>query len=72
MVELKAKEHCCEECAILPPGISFYAPCNQPAVAIIKWKGRSDASIRVCASCMDHNVRRRGGMILGPYPPKAT
>jgi hypothetical protein len=67
MPELKAKDHCCEEAAILPPGMDFYAPCNQPAVSIVGWKGRDDKPIRMCAVCAEHNVRNRGGEIVGPY-----
>jgi hypothetical protein len=63
-LNLKAKEGCCEEAAL---GIPFYAPCNKPAVHIIRWKGRSDPAIRVCAACADHNVRHRGAEIVGPF-----
>lgn len=61
-LDLKAKPGCCEEAAI---GIPFYAPCNQPAVHIVGWKGRTDKAILMCEACADHNVRNRGGEIRG-------
>lgn len=61
MLELKAKPGCCEEAAI---GVPFYAPCNQPAVAIVGWKGRSDKPIRMCSLCVGHNVVNRGGEVI--------
>lgn len=61
MLNLKAKPACCEEAAI---GVPFYAPCNQPAIAVVGWKGRSDAPIRMCAACLNHNVKNRGGEVL--------
>lgn len=61
MLDLKAKPGCCEEAAL---GVPFYAPCNQPAVAIVGWKGRSDKPIRMCAACMDHNLKNRGGELI--------
>lgn len=51
----------CEEASTLSR--EFYTPCNAPAVYIVGWKGRSDAPIRMCAACTDHNVRNRGGEI---------
>lgn len=65
-LELKAKEHCCEEAAIGMP-VPIYVPCNQPAVNIVGWKGRSDKPIRMCEFCTDHNVRNRGGEIISKY-----
>jgi hypothetical protein len=65
-----AKPGCCQEAAL---GVPFYAPCNRPAINVVGWKGRSDAPIRMCAMCTDHNVRHRGGEIIGPYSAdKAT
>jgi hypothetical protein len=55
---LQAKEGCCEEAALGMPG---YIPCNQPAVALVGWKGRNDKPIRMCAMCEAHNIRNRGG-----------
>lgn len=72
MLELKAKPGCCEEAAILPSGLDFYAPCNKPAVSIVGWKGRSDTPIRMCFACTDHNVRNRGGEIIRPFVAVAT
>ena len=63
-MDLKAKPGCCEEAAL---GLPFYAPCNQPAVSIVGWTGRSDQPIRMCAMCADHNVRNRGGEIVRPF-----
>lgn len=62
--DLKAKPDGCEEAAL---GIPFYAPCDALAVYVIRWKGRSDPAIRVCAACADHNVRHRGAEIVGKY-----
>jgi len=61
MIELKAKDDCCEEAALALP---FYVPCNRPAIAIVGWKGRSDPPIRMCMACTDHNVRNRGGEVM--------
>lgn len=58
---VKAEFGCCEEAAL---GIPFYLPCNKSAVAVLRWRGRSDPAIRVCSACLDHNVRNRGGEIL--------
>jgi hypothetical protein len=69
MIELKAKPGRCEEAAL---GLPFYAPCNQPAEYILRWKGRTDPEIRVCAACADHNVRMRGGEIVGPFVAEVT
>lgn len=67
MIELKAKPHCCEEASLLSPQFPFYVPCNEPAVRVVGWKGRSDSPIRMCAACACHNVRNRGGEDHGPY-----
>lgn len=65
---LTANEHCCEEAAILPPGLDLgYVPCNKPATKIVGWKGRSDPPIRMCDACADHNIRNRGGQLIKPY-----
>lgn len=61
MPDLKADPGRCEEAAL---GFSFYAPCNQRAIAVVGWKGRSDKPIRMCAACLNHNVRNRGGEVL--------
>lgn len=61
---LEAKKDGCEEAVM---GLPFYVPCNQPAVNIVRWKGRSDKPVRMCWGCTDHNVRSRGGEIIGPY-----
>lgn len=65
MVELKAKEHCCEEASTLSH--SFYIPCNEPATKIVGWKGRSDTPIRMCDFCAYHNVHNRGGYVVRSY-----
>ena len=59
-----AKPGCCQEAAL---GVPFYAPCNQPAVNIVGWKGRSEPPIRMCEACTYHNVRNRGGEIVRPF-----
>lgn len=65
MLELKAKDHCCEEASMMSH--SFYIPCNKPAAHIVGWKGRSDTPIRMCDACTHHNVRNRGGEIVKAY-----
>ena len=65
---LVAKEHCCEEAAL--NSTTHYIPCNQPAVSIIGWKGRSDKPIRMCIMCADHNIKNRGGEFIKPYWPE--
>ncbi len=60
--EVRADFGMCEESAIGGP--PFYCPCNKPAVALLKWRGRSDAPIRGCASCLDHNGKNRGGEVV--------
>lgn len=65
MIELKAKPHCCEEASTLSH--HFYIPCNQPAVSIVAWRGRSDPPIRMCSMCEFHNVKNRGGFVVEPY-----
>ncbi len=64
-MELKAQPHCCEEAAM--SSRDFYIPCNQLAVSIVGWKGRSDKPIRMCWMCADHNVKNRGGEIISAY-----
>lgn len=59
---LKAKEGCCEEAST--QSRDFYIPCNNPAINMVGWKGRSDAPIRMCAMCTNHNVKNRGGEII--------
>ena len=62
---LKAKPHCCEEASTMSG--KFYIPCNRPAVAIVGWKGRSEAPIRMCDQCEFHNVKNRGGYRVQAY-----
>lgn len=69
-MELKADPHCCEEEAAA--SLDFYIPCNKPALAMIKWKHRADAPIRVCAQCEEHNLKRRGGERVSDYSPEAA
>lgn len=68
-MQLKAKDHCCEECVM---GVPFYAPCNKPAVTMIDWPARGEGPLRMCAMCADHNTRNRGASVLGPYPDKES
>jgi DNA-directed RNA polymerase specialized sigma24 family protein len=42
------------------------------ATAIIRWKGRNDAPVRMCEFCTDHNVKNRGGYVVSVYPPPDT
>jgi hypothetical protein len=62
---LKAAPGRCEEASTLSG--KKYIPCNAPAVAIVGWKGRSDAPIRMCAMCEDHNIKNRGGYRVGVF-----
>lgn len=64
-LKLEAKPGCCEEAAM---GLPFYAPCNEPATAVVGWKGRTDKPIRMCFGCMDHNIRNRGGEKISDFP----
>jgi hypothetical protein len=54
----------CQEAAL---GLPFYLPCNEPAVSIVGWLGKSEGPYRMCAACTDHNVKNRGAMVLGPF-----
>lgn len=71
--DLKAKPGCCEEASTLSG--KFYIPCNEPAVAIVGWKNRSDKPIRMCRMCEAHNLKNRGGYrveaFAGAPAPKA-
>lgn len=62
---IKASEHCCEEASLLSG--SLYLPCNVPATKVVRWKGRTDKPVRMCDGCTDHNVRHRGGEVVGDY-----
>ena len=66
-MDLKAQEGRCEEAS--PLSMESYIPCNAPAVAIVAWKNRSDRPIRMCAHCVDHNVKNRGGYIAAHLQP---
>lgn len=59
--ELKANPHCCEEASL--SSSQYYIPCNKPATKLVGWKGRSDAPIRMCEMCADHNVKNKNGYI---------
>ena len=67
MLDVKAKEHCCEECAILPPGMNFYMPCNKPATKMIGWPARKEGPYRMCDDCAWHSVKNRGATEMGSY-----
>lgn len=58
---LKASFASCEEAVLGMPG---YFPCNKPAIAVVGWRNRSDAPIRMCMGCLNHNVTNRGGQII--------
>ena len=66
-VELKANPDGCAEAS--PLSVKFYIPCNKPAKFVVGWTGRSEAPIRMCEMCADHNVKNRGGFIAQPYVP---
>ena len=67
--ELKAAPDRCEEAS--PLSREKYIPCNAPAVAII-YHDRDRREYRMCAPCADHNVRNRGGKMVGPYKSAAS
>jgi hypothetical protein len=62
---IQAQPGRCEEASVF--STSAYIPCNAPAVAIVGWKGRSDAPIRMCDACEFHNVKNRGGHRLSAF-----
>lgn len=64
-MKLIANPHCCEEASTLSK--DYYIPCNQPAVNIVGWKGRSDTPIRMCQFCSNHNVQNRGAYVVEHY-----
>jgi hypothetical protein len=67
-VDLKAREHCCEEAAMTSR--EFYIPCNAPAVSVVHWPKRGEGPYRMCGPCADHSVRNRGAELVGPYERK--
>jgi len=64
-IELKAKEHCCEEASMMSS--QFYIPCNQPATRMIMHTQHNEGPYRMCQMCADHNTRNRGATDIGPY-----
>jgi hypothetical protein len=64
---MKASEHCCEECAILPTGFDAYIPCNKPATKVIATGRATEGPYRMCDACADHSIRNRGMTLVGPY-----
>lgn len=58
----QASPNCCEEAST--QSRASYIPCNAPAINLVGWVGRTQAPIRMCAACTDHNVRNRGGEII--------
>ena len=67
LAELQAGPDRCAEASTLSR--DRYIPCNAPAKYVVGWKGRSEAPIRMCEMCADHNVNNRGGFIAQPYIP---
>lgn len=70
---ITAKEHCCEECAILPPGFNAYFPCNKPATVMVSTERLTEGPYRMCEMCAHHSVKNRGMKIMGEYknaPPR--
>ena len=41
-----------------------YFPCGQPAVAIV-YHDKDRRGYYMCLACADHNVRNRGGRLVG-------
>ncbi len=62
-MELKAEPGCCQEAS--PASHSFYIPCNQPAVKVVKT--RDPEPYRMCLMCATHNQKNRGAVIWGDY-----
>ena len=60
-MELKAGPGRCQEASTL--SVAKYIPCNAPATMLVDWAPRTEAAIRMCADCADHN-RNRGGRIV--------
>jgi hypothetical protein len=67
-IDLKAGPDGCEEASL--HSAERYIPCNAPARHIVGWRGRSDAPIRMCDMCADHNVKNRGGYVVNTYTSK--
>lgn len=65
MSSLQAHPNGCQEADL--QSRETYIPCNNAATVIVGWKGRSDAPIRMCDFCAEHNVRNRGGKIKGTF-----
>ncbi len=65
MSELQAHPNGCQEADL--QSHNTYIPCNRAATVIVGWKGRSDAPIRMCDFCAEHNVHNRGGEIRGKF-----
>jgi hypothetical protein len=59
---LKASEYCCEEASMLSR--ETYIPCNAPAKFVVRHR---EGEYRMCEACADHNVKNRGGVLVGPY-----
>lgn len=68
-MDLKAGRHRCEEASTLS-GAS-YIPCNAPARWKVAWPARGEGPLRMCDSCMHHNVKNRGVTCIGAYVPDA-
>ena len=46
-----------------PMSRETFIPCSAPASAIV-WHQKDRCAYTMCASCADHNVRNRGGLLL--------
>jgi hypothetical protein len=55
----------CQEASIWPSVI--YVPCGDRAVAIV-YQPKDRRSYYMCDSCTDHNVKNRGGQLIGRKP----
>lgn len=62
--QIVADDNGCEEASTASH--AFYIPCNAPAVAYVYNGDRRP--YRMCEWCASHNVRNRGGLLLGPWP----
>jgi len=62
-MDLKAKDHCCEEASTASR--DFYIPCNRPATQVVRH--RDDADYRMCDMCANHNIKNRGAVFAGVY-----
>lgn len=63
MIDIKAREDCCEEAA--PVSVPFYVPCNRPA-EFLMYSPQDKRHYRMCDMCAHHNLKR-GMLKVGEY-----